>query len=247
MTQTITTPHIAAKHKSEVAATVLMPGDPLRAKYIADNFLDDVVQFNHIRNMFGYTGTYKNTRISVMASGMGMPSIGIYAFELFKFYDVANIIRLGTCGAYSEELRVLDMVLAKEAWTESSFAKVYNGDDSNLATPDASIQELIKEEAKLLNLPIREVRVNSSDVFYRKNFEVFKQIRDEHKCDVVEMELFALFKIAKDLNKKAAGILTVSDSLVTGEETDPITRSNHLIKMMQLGLDTAVSIARKNI
>ena len=120
----IPTPHIEAKSKEEIVKTVLMPGDPLRAKFIADTFLEDVVQFNGVRNVLGYTGTYKGRRISVMASGMGMPSIGIYSYELYKFYEVENIIRIGSCGGYTADVNLYDVILAKDAWSESSFAKV---------------------------------------------------------------------------------------------------------------------------
>ena len=122
----IPTPHIGCKDKNLIAKTVLMPGDPLRAKYIADNFLEDVIEFNHVRNMFGYTGYYKGKKISVMGSGMGMPSISIYAYELYKFYDVENIIRIGTCGAYTEDLKIFDTILVEKAYTDSNYASLFN-------------------------------------------------------------------------------------------------------------------------
>lgn len=233
----IPTPHIEMQSKDEVAKTVLMPGDPLRAKYIADHYLENPVKINNVRNVFGYTGTYKGKRISVFASGMGMPSIGIYSYELFKFYDVDNIIRIGSCGAYSEELDVYDVVLATDVWSESTYAQVMNGYDRDVIEADKELNEKILGIAKDLNIPVRSCRIHSSDVFYRNSSYV--PIRDEKKCMAVEMEAFALFANARELNKKAACLLTVSDSIVKNVATTSEERQNAFTKMMEIALELA--------
>ncbi|SES69091.1 purine-nucleoside phosphorylase [Anaerobranca gottschalkii DSM 13577] len=235
----IPTPHIEAKNKEEIAKTVLMPGDPLRAKFIADNFLEDVKQFNSVRNVLGYTGTYKGRRISVMASGMGMPSIGIYSYELFKFYGVENIIRIGSCGAYTPELKLYDVILAKEAWSESTYAKVQGGYQRDVIEGSPELNEKLIKIAAELGIPINVARIHSSDVFYRENFEQYKEIRDKYGCVAVEMEAFALFHNAKVLGKNAACLLTVSDNLATGEETTSQERQNAFTNMMKIALEMA--------
>lgn len=233
------TPHIEVKEEGIIAKTVLMPGDPLRAKYIADNFLENVEQFNTVRNMFGFTGTYKGRKISVMGSGMGMPSIGIYSYELFNAYDVDNIIRIGSCGAYTDELNLYDVLLASDAWSESSYAKVQSGYQADAIDATPALNEKIEKIAKDLNIPVRTGRIHSSDVFYRENFKEFEGIRDNHGCMAVEMESFALFANAKVLGKNAACLLTVSDSLVTGELTTSEERQNAFTKMMEIALELA--------
>ncbi|NLM49090.1 MAG: purine-nucleoside phosphorylase, partial [Epulopiscium sp.] len=181
------TPHIEAKDKNEIAKTVLMPGDPLRARFIAENFLTDVKQFNNVRNVLGFTGNYKGRKISVMASGMGMPSMGIYSYELFKFYDVENIIRIGSCGAYTADLKLYDVILVKDAWTESTYARVQGGYEKDIIEGSAELNERLKKYAEELNIPIREVRIHSSDVFYRENPEAYKEINKKYGCEAVEM------------------------------------------------------------
>lgn len=235
----IPTPHIEAMNKNDIAKTVLMPGDPLRAKFIAENFLDNVKQFNGVRNMFGYTGTYKGKPITVMGSGMGMPSIGIYSYELFSFYDVENIIRIGSCGAYSEELKLYDVILVDECWSESTYALVQSGYDKPIIEASKGLNEKADKVAKELNIPIHRGRIHSSDVFYRQDFDSFKNIRDEHGCIAVEMESFALFANAKVLGKSATCLLTVSDSLVTGELTTSEERQNAFTRMMSIALELA--------
>lgn len=235
----IPTPHIEVKEKGIIADTVLMPGDPLRAKFIADKFLEDVVQFNQVRGMLGFTGTYKGRKISVMGSGMGMPSIGIYSYELFAFYDVKRIIRIGSCGAYSPELDLYDVLLVDDAWSESSYAATQgvNSDDVQIADP--KLNDKIANIAKVLDIPIRRGRIHSSDVFYRQNFKDFEGIRDNHGCMAVEMESFALFANAAALGKEASCLLTVSDSLVSGELTTSEERQNAFTKMMEVALELA--------
>ncbi|MBC7958612.1 MAG: purine-nucleoside phosphorylase [Vallitaleaceae bacterium] len=235
----IPTPHIEVKELGLIAETVLMPGDPLRAKFIADNYLEDVRQFNSVRNVFGYTGTYKGKKISVMGSGMGMPSIGIYSYELYAFYGVQNIVRIGSCGSYDEKVKVYDVILVDDCWSESTYAKVQNGYSSDVVEGSKILNDQIAQKAKDLEIPIHRGRIHSSDVFYREKFDDFNNIRDEHGCMAVEMESFALFANAKILNKQATCLLTVSDSLVTGEATSSEERQVAFTKMMQLALELA--------
>ena len=235
----IPTPHIEVTDKSKLAKTVLMPGDPLRAKFIADTFLTDVEQINGVRGMLGFTGLYNGRKITVMGSGMGMPSIGIYSYELFKFYDVENIIRIGSGGAYSPELNLFDVVLAEDTWSESSYAKTQgiSRDDVLKASPE--LNEKLTANAEKLNIPVRVCRFHSSDVFYRENFDAYKTIHDEHNCLIVDMESFALFANAKATGRQAACLLTVSDSLVRHEATTSEERQNAFTNMMKIALEMA--------
>lgn len=232
------TPHIECQ-PGDFASTVLMPGDPLRAKYIAEHYLTEVTQVNTVRGMLGYTGTYDGRRISVMGSGMGMPSIGIYSFELFSFYGVERIIRIGSCGAYSPDLNLYDVVIAEDAWSESSFAATQGVSDAHvLAATPALVMEL-EGHAKQLAIPYVKTRIHSSDVFYRQNFDDYKSIRDDHGCQAVEMEAFALFANAQATGKQAACVITVSDSLVTHEVTTSTEREKAFTNMMQIALQMA--------
>lgn len=233
------TPHISAE-KSQIAKLVIMPGDPLRAKYIAETYLENIEQVNSIRNMFAFTGIYKGNRVTVMGSGMGMPSIGIYSYELFKFYGVEAIIRVGSAGSYSEDLKVYDVVLAKNAYSESSFAKVASNTEENILYPSTELNTLLKESANTLSIPLVETTIHSSDVFYREESAVhFTKIRDKFGCGCVEMESFALFNNAKILGKKAACLVTISDSLVTHEITSPEERQTAFTNMMEVALNIA--------
>lgn len=235
----IPTPHIDVDQLGVIADTVLMPGDPLRAKFIAETYLENPIQFNHIRNMFGYTGTYKGKKISVMGSGMGMASIGIYSYELYAFYHVKRIIRIGSCGAYMEKLKVYDVLLADTAWSESSYALAQSGDSSALMSADIDLNNQIMEVAKRLGTEVHRGCIHSSDVFYRKDFKAYEKIRDEHDCMAVEMESFALFSNAQVLGKEATCLLTVSDSLVNGQVTTAEERQNAFTKMMEIALEMA--------
>ena len=161
------TPHNQAE-AGQIAKTVLMPGDPLRAKFIADTFLSDVTQFNSVRNMYGFTGTYNGKPVSVMGSGMGMPSIGIYSYELYSQYGVENIIRIGSAGSYCEKAKVYDVVLATEAFSESSYAMTQNGYDKDKTYPSKTLNDRIKASADKLGIPLHEGCIHSSDVFYRE-------------------------------------------------------------------------------
>lgn len=237
----IPTPHIELDNPDLIAKTVLMPGDPLRAKFIAETFLENPVCFNTVRNMLGYTGEYKGKKVSVMGSGMGMPSIGIYSYELFEFYGVENIIRIGSAGAYTEDLRVYDVVLAKDAWSESTFAKTQCGYDLPILQANAELNQKIENAAQQLNIPLHIGRIHSSDVFYRSpEAESFEVIRDRWDCVAVEMESFALFANAMATGKNAACILTISDSLVRQEATTSEERQTAFLNMMKIALDAAV-------
>lgn len=234
----IPTPHIELKDKDLIAKTVLMPGDPLRAKFIAETYLKDVVEINSVRNMFGYTGTYKGKKITVMGSGMGMPSIGIYSYELFKFYDVDTIIRIGSAGAYSPDLKLYDVVLAKAAWSESTYAKTMGVSNKKLLKATPAVNKKIKAAAKKLGIPLHESVIHSSDVFYRINSDEYKEIFAKHGAVCVEMESFALFANALATGKNAACLLTISDSLVTHEATSSEERQKAFTKMMEIALNT---------
>ena len=234
----MSTPHISA-NKEEIAKVVLMPGDPLRAKYIAETFLENVTMFNSVRNMFGYTGYYKGRKISVMGSGMGMPSIGIYSYELYKFFDVETIIRIGSCGAYTEKLKLYDTILVTEAYSESSFAFAQGKVKSDTIKASTELNEKLETISKQINIPVVKGTIHSSDVFYREYPEEVLSLAKEKNLLGVEMESFALFHNANVLNKKAACLLTVSDSLVTHESTTAEERQTAFTNMMKIALELA--------
>jgi len=232
------TPHNEAK-LGDIAKTVLMPGDPLRAKYVAEKFLTDIKLVNSVRNVLAYTGIYKGKKVTIMASGMGMPSIGIYSYELYNFYDVDNIIRIGSAGAYSKDLNLYDVVLTSEAYSMSSYAKV-QGYDSDIIKASDKLNKKIKEVALKTNKKIIEGRIHSSDVFYAD--QDINDFYNNRKCLCTEMESFALFYNALKLNKNAACLLTISDNLETKEETTADQRQNSFNDMIELALDTAVEL-----
>lgn len=232
------TPHNQA-NAGEIAQKVLMPGDPLRAKYIAEHFLNDAKLVNQVRNMFAYTGTYKGHPVTVMASGMGMPSIGIYSYELFTQYGVEEIIRIGSTGSYVPELKLRDVVLAESVWSQSGYAKVQNGYDKDVILPSSALNEKIMKAAEHVQVPLVLTRVHSSDVFYTEShMESFQEIHAKTGCTCVEMESFALFHNANVLGKKAACLLTVSDSLFTKEATTAEERQNSFTDMMKVALES---------
>ena len=232
------TPHNHAS-MGEIARTVIMPGDPLRAKFIAETFLEDPVQFNSVRNMFGYTGTYKGKKISVMGSGMGIPSISLYAYELYKFYGVENVIRVGSCGAYTEDLDVYDTILVNASYSTSSFAKTYCGNEDDVQKPSEELCEKLRESAKKSGIVLHEGMIESSDVFYFEDAQNEENDRIVREKNIIacEMESFGLFAVAKALGKKAACLLTVSDHLVTHKETTPEERQTRLLNMIRVALD----------
>lgn len=234
------TPHNNAK-LGDIAKNVLMPGDPLRAKFIAETFLEDVRQVNAVRNMFAFTGKYKGKEITVMGSGMGMPSIGIYSYELYKFYGVENIIRVGSAGAYIDSLDLYDVVLANSAWSQSSFARTQNGYESDTEYPSEELNERIKKAANKLNIPLHLEKLHSSDVFYTEsNVDGYKEISSKYGCACVEMESFALFHNAKVLGKNAACLLTISDSFTSNKQTTAEERQTAFTKMIEVALETFV-------
>ena len=236
------TPHISAA-EGAFAKTVLMPGDPLRAKFIAETFLTAPQLVTSVRNVLGYTGTYKGTPISVMASGMGMPSIGIYSYELYKFYDVENIIRIGSAGSYRDWLNVMDVTLAESAVSDSTFAKVQGGVTEKSIKPSAALNAAIQRKAKELGINLKMSVVHSSDVFYSDPSQgTWEDIAERTGSDCVEMESFALFHNANMLGKRAACLLTISDSFVSHVELTAEERQNSFTEMMKLALETAFEL-----
>lgn len=234
------TPHNAAQ-KGDFAKTVLMPGDPLRAEFIAETFLESPKLVTSVRGMLGYTGTYRGTPVSVMGSGMGMPSIGIYSYELFTQYDVENIIRIGSAGSYSERAKVYDVVLATAAFSESSFAKTQSGFEGNMTHPSEELNEKLRASAAKLGMPLIEGVIHSSDVFYREDKTPYWQrLRDEYGCLAVEMESFALFHNAAVTGRRAACLLTISDSFVSHEETTAEQRQTTFTNMMEIALGSVL-------
>ena len=232
----IPTPHITAK-EGDFARTVLMPGDPLRAKFIADNYLEDAVLVNNIRGVQGHTGYYKGKRVSVMASGMGIPSIGIYSYELFNFYGVENIIRVGSAGRISEKLQVQDIVVGMSAYTNSSFGEQY-GFQGHLA-PCCS-WELLKaavEAGERLGAHVVPGALYSTDTFYDARPQ--SKILQDLGVLAVEMEAAALYLNAAKAGKHALSICTISDDAFTGEGMSAEERQNTLTKMMEIALEIA--------
>ena len=233
----IPTPHIRAK-EGDFAKTVLMPGDPLRAKYIAEHYLEDAKLVTDVRNMFGYTGTYKGRPISVMGSGMGMPSIGIYSHELFAFYDVDNIIRIGSAGSISEKCNVRDVVIAQGACTNSAWASQFDFGGTFAPIADFDLRSKAVNIAKEQGTRVVVGNVLSSDPFYNAKKDANKAWMDMGVL-CIEMESAALYMEAARCKKKALSILTISDSLITGEELDSEQRQNSFHQMMEMALELA--------
>ena len=232
----IPTPHIEAK-AGDFAKTVLMPGDPLRAKFIAETFLKDAKLVNNVRGVQGYTGTYKGKRVSVMASGMGMPSIGIYSYELFNFYGVENIIRVGTAGVIRPDLKVRDIVMGQGACTNSSYGRQFDlpGDFAPICS-FALLQKAVKAAENLGITPVVG-NLYSSDTFYDDSMGLSKW----QKMGVlaVEMEAAALYMNAARTGKNALAICTISDNPFTGEATTSEERQRNFTKMMEIALEIA--------
>lgn len=234
----IPTPHIECKEQGIIAETVLLPGDPLRAKFIADTFLEDVVQFNTVRNMFGYTGTYKGKKISVMGSGMGIPSIGIYSYELIHFYGVKNLIRIGSCGSIREDVKIRDVIIGMGACTNSNYAAQY--ELPGTYAPIAS-WELLNKAVTVANekgINVRVGNILSSDTFYDAQKDSWKKWASMGVMGI-EMEAAALYMNAAYAGVNALCILTVSDSLVTHELTTAEERQNTFTQMMEIALELA--------
>ena len=236
----MSTPHNAA-NKGDFAKTVLMPGDPLRAQFIAETFLKDPKLVTSVRGMLGYTGTYEGVPVSVMGSGMGMPSIGIYSWELFTQYEVENIIRIGSAGSYSPKAKVFDVVLATSAYSESSYAKTQNGFESDVTLPSPALCDALRKSAAKQGIPMIEGVIHSSDVFYRDDApDYWEKLRDEKGCLAVEMESFALFHNAAATGKNAACLITISDSFVSHEETTAEQRQTSFTDMMKIALGSVL-------
>lgn len=241
MPQTLPTPHIAASSTGDFASTVLMPGDPLRAKFIAETYFAKARIVNHIRGTFAYTGEYKGVKVSVMASGMGMPSMGIYSYELFKFYQVERILRIGSCGALRPELELGQVLLVDESWSESTFALLQSGYKGSVLQASAGFNSSIAQVAAAQGCQLSRVRAHCTDVFYAENPRDFERVRDLHGCDVVEMESFALFANGMSQDREVATLLTISDSLCTGEQLSAEARRSGFKIMIELALEAAVA------
>lgn len=238
------TPHNEAK-LDDIANIVLMPGDPLRAKYIADNFLEDVQLVNSVRNMFGYTGNYKGKRITVFASGMGMPSMGIYSYELYKFYNVDTIIRIGSCGAYTESLNLLDTILVDNAYTEGNYAYELTEEKCHLMNSDKQVNSVIENTAKELNIPYVKGNTLCTDCFdyYVKDVnQLIARFPKDLNIIGAEMEAFALFYNAHYLGKKASCLLSVVDSHYKHQEISANERQTSLNSMIELALESAIRL-----
>jgi len=232
--------HISAL-PGEISKIVLMPGDPLRAKHIADNFLSEAELVNQVRNVFYYTGYYKGQQVTVGASGMGCPSIGIYSFELFTEYDVDCIIRVGTCGAYTEKLKLFDVINVDQACSESTYAENAFGYKKERIKHKGKAFEVINETAKELDIAVKTGHIHSSDVFYRAG-SGNPPIVKKYKCLAAEMEAFALFANARYTKKSAATLLTVSDIIPTHEKISADEREKALFPMIKLALEAAIKL-----
>ena len=236
--------HCNAK-KEDITKTVLMPGDPLRAKYIAENFLENARLVNTVRNMLAYTGTYKGKEISVFSHGMGMASMGIYCYELYKFYDVENIIRIGSCGAYSEDLNIFDTILVDKSYTEGNFAYEWNEKDCHLIESSEFLNEIIESTAKEINIPYIKGNTLCSDCFdgYLESIpNLIKRFPKELNIIGAEMEAFALFYMAHYLGRQASCLLTVVDSHYKKQEISSEEREKSLNNMITLALESAIKI-----
>lgn len=236
--------HCNAK-KEDITKTVLMPGDPLRAKYIAENFLENARLVNTVRNMLAYTGTYKGKEITVFSHGMGMASMGIYCYELYKFYDVENIIRIGSCGAYSEDLNIFDTILVDNSYTEGNFAYEWNNKDCHLIESSSLLNEIIEKTSQNCNIPYVKGNILCSDCFdgYLEDVNgLINRFPKDLNIIGAEMESFALFYLAKYLGKQASCLLTVVDSICKKQEISSEDREKSLNNMITLALESALSV-----
>ena len=232
------TPHIEAQ-AGEFAETVLMPGDPLRAKFIAENFLDDAKCITQVRNMLGYTGTYKGKRVSVMGSGMGVPSISIYATELYKDYGVEKIIRIGSCGAVRDDIKIRDIVIGMAASTDSNVNRQRFHNVDFAACADFSLLKSVVDTAEKLGKPVHVGNIFTADLFYTPQPEMFATM-EKYGILAVEMEAAGLYGVAAEYGKKALTVLTVSDHIKTGEQTTTAERETTFKDMMELTLESVL-------
>ena len=234
--------HIVTEKKN-IAKNVLTPGDPLRAKYIAENFLDNYKLVNTIRNMYIYTGEYKGKKVTIASSGMGIPSMGIYAYELYKFYNVENIIRIGTSGTVSKDVKVGDIVISDEAYSISNFNEIVNNDLSNHLKADRRINDIIESVAKENNLSYMRGNTYTSDVFdVYCNIDKYLEQFKENNLLIVEMEAFSLYTVSKYFNKKSTTIVTVVDSKFEKVEISPKERETSLNNMIKLALESIIKL-----
>lgn len=232
--------HISAK-QGDIAPIVLMPGDPLRAKFIAENNLENIRQVNSVRNIFIFTGTYKGIPVTIGASGMGCPSIGIYSYELYNEYGVECIMRIGTCGAYLDSIHLFELINTDVAFSESTYAKAAFGYDEDHFQHQGKAFDIINGTAKKLKIPIQAGAIHSGDAFYRVDREL-PAIAKKNKCLGAEMEAFALFANAKYFNKTAATLLTVSDNIITHQQISAEEREKSLAVMSRLALETCLNL-----
>ena len=237
----MSTPHIGCE-KGDIAKTVLMPGDPLRAKYIAENFLEDYKLVNEVRNMYGYTGYYKGKKVTVFASGMGIPSIGIYSYELYKYYDVENIIRIGTCGSFNKNIKLLDVILSSGAYCKSYFDQLLDGVDVDFIQSSDTLNRKIMNYAKVNNMNLKYGKTITSDVFdlYCDDAEKFRNNYPNMEFLSVEMEAFGLFYVAKKLGKEASCLMTVVDSLFDKRSLTSEDREKSLNDMITMALESII-------
>ena len=237
----MSTPHIGCE-KGDIAKTVIMPGDPLRAKYIAQNFLKDYKVVNKVRNMLAYTGTYKGKEVTVFSSGMGIPSIGIYSYELFKFYDVEKIVRIGTCGSFNKDIKLLDVILSSGAYCKSYFPKLLDGSEVDFVKSSEEFNNIIKTKAESIEIPLKYGKTITSDVFdlYCDDEDEFRKNFPDDNFLSVEMEAFGLFFVAQKLKKEAACIMTVVDSLYDKRSLSSEDREKSLNDMIEIALESII-------
>ncbi|MCE7595166.1 purine-nucleoside phosphorylase [Vibrio fluvialis] len=234
------TPHINAQ-PGDFADTVLMPGDPLRAKFIAETYLEDVKQLCDVRNMFGYTGTYKGKKVSVMGHGMGIPSCSIYVHELIAEYGVKNIIRIGSCGAVRDDVKLMDVVIGMGASTDSKVNRIRFSGHDFAAIADYDLLETAVNQARAHNVPVKVGNVFSADLFYTPEPEIFEKMKNLGILGV-DMEAAGIYGVAADLGARALTILTVSDHILRGEKLSSEDRQKSFHDMMQVALETAINI-----
>ena len=231
--------HIAGK-KGDIAETILLPGDPLRAKYVAENFLGNPVQYTNVRNIFGYTGTYKGKKVSVQGTGMGIPSISIYVNELFRDFDVKRAIRIGTAGTINKDVKIRDIVLAMSACTNSGANNIRFNGMTYAPTATFTLLKTAWDIAVSKGWQPKAGPIVSSDMFYTEDPDEWK-LWAKYGCLAVEMECAELYTLAAKYGREALGIITISDSLLTGENTTAEERQNTFTRMMEVALETAIS------
>src|SRR5690625_1589444 len=231
--------HIGAE-QGEIADKILLPGDPLRAQYIAETYLEDVTQYNEVRGMYGFTGTYKGERVSVQGTGMGVPSISIYVNELISEYDVKNLIRVGSCGAIQDDVKVRDVILAQTATTDSQMNRIVFGGIDYAPAADFELLSKAYHVGVEKNINLHVGNIFTSDSFYRENAMETFNLLAKHRVLAVEMETTALYTLAAKFNRKALSILTVSDHIMTGEETTAEERQTTFSDMIEIALEATL-------